>query len=265
MYFNSFKPSISYIIKCKQSIIEHASIQQSYLNDEEIIMIGLVYIRCDYRKFGFGEFLTNYLFNIKSKEINTIHANILIEHIPFYIRYGFKRSFSLIGSIGRLNQINNINISIDDDIIIDLYESSNINHIAIYDNSIYPINHIKFFEKLRGNISSIAGYVARSKKTNLIKGYIILNFSRLFIKCGPLYADNISIALLLLKCCAYHYDGIMLLSVPETNPHAIQLFKSNHFKQTDILHRVYKGNQLFFNQSIFQRILAIRDDWFSFI
>ncbi|CAF3955331.1 unnamed protein product [Rotaria sp. Silwood2] len=244
MYFNSFKPSISYIIKCKQSIIEHASIQQSYLNDEEIIMIGLVYIRCDYRKFGFGEFLTNYLFNIKSKEINTIHANILIEHIPFYIRYGFKRSFSLIGSIGRLNQINNINISIDDDIIIDLYESSNINHIAIYDNSIYPINHIKFFEKLR---------------------YIILNFSRLFIKCGPLYADNISIALLLLKCCAYHYDGIMLLSVPETNPHAIQLFKSNHFKQTDILHRVYKGNQLFFNQSIFQRILAIRDDWFSFI
>ncbi|CAF4524849.1 unnamed protein product [Rotaria sp. Silwood2] len=112
------------------------------------------------------------------------------------------------------HQINNINISIDDDIIIDLYESSNINHIAIYDNNTYPINRIKFFEKLRENISSIAGYIARSKETNLKIGYIILNFSRLFIKCGLLYADNISIALLLLKRCAYNYDDIMLLSTP---------------------------------------------------
>ncbi|CAF3006829.1 unnamed protein product [Rotaria sp. Silwood2] len=270
MYFFSFRPNTCYIIKCKQDIIGHGSIKQWNINDDDgkitsIIMIGLIYVRYDYRKFGIGELLTNYIFNINSEEINSINANILIEHLPFYIRYDFQVSFSLVGFVGKLSQFYNRKIQIDEDINIELYELSDILDIASYDHKIYPTYRIEYFEQLREHIYSIAGYVARSKKTNSILGYVILNFSQLFIKCGPLYADNINIALLLLKRCASDYDGMMLISIPELNRNAIQIFKSKHFKQTDILHRVYKGNQIFLNQFIFQRIWAITDDWLSLI
>ncbi|CAF1231803.1 unnamed protein product [Rotaria sordida] len=268
MYFFSFRPNIFYIITSKQDILGHASIKQWNINNHNIIsvfMLGLVYVRYDYRKFGFGELLTNYVFNIKSEEINDIHANILTEHLPFYIRYGFQISFSLIGFVGKLSEFYNRKLIVDEDINIELYELSDILDIATYDHKIYPTYRIEYFEQLREHIYSIAGYVARSKKTNSILGYVILNFSQQFIKCGPLYADNINIALLLLKQCASDYDGFMLISLPYFNKQAIQIFKSKHFKQTDIIHRVYKGNQIFLNQFIFQQVFAITDDWFSLI
>ncbi|CAF4647041.1 unnamed protein product, partial [Rotaria magnacalcarata] len=67
-----------------------------------ILMLGLVYVRPDHRKFGIGELLTNYVLKVKSNETNHIHANILTKHLPFYIRYGFQASFTLVNLIGKL-------------------------------------------------------------------------------------------------------------------------------------------------------------------
>jgi hypothetical protein len=57
----------------------------------------------------------------------------------------------------------------------------------------------------------------------------------------------------------------MLLSVPEDNRTAMKMFQSRHFKQTNILHRVYTGNENIFHGKSFERIWAITDDWLSLI
>jgi len=268
MYYFSFRPKHSYVIISKQDLLAHASIKQwNFYNDSKppILMLGLVYVRSDYRKFGIGELLTNYVLKIKSNKINHIHANILTENLPFYIRYGFQASFSLVGYLGKLGEFYTVTNILAEDVNIQLYELSDILDIATYDRHIYPTYRIHYFEQLREHMRSIAGYVARSIKTNAILGYIILNFSHEFIKCGPLYADNLNIALLLLKQCATDYDGLMLLSLPEDNRTAMKMFESKHFKQTDILHRVYRGNENILNGKFFERIWAITDDWLSLI
>jgi GNAT superfamily N-acetyltransferase len=268
MYYFAFRPKHSYVITSKQGLLAHASIKQwTFHNNSKsvVLMLGLVYVRSDYRKFGIGELLTNYVFNIKSKEIHHIHANILTQHLPFYIRYGFQASFSLVGYLGKLGEFYNVTNVLTDDIIIQLYELSDILDVATYDCHIYPTYRIHFFEQLREHMCSIAGYVARSIKTNAILGYVILDFSQEFIKCGPLYAENLNIVLLLLKQCATDYDGFMLLSLPEDNRTAMKMFESKNFKQTDILHRVYTGNEQIFNRKVFERIYAITDDWLSLI
>jgi GNAT superfamily N-acetyltransferase len=268
MYYYAFRPKYSYVIISKHGLLAHASIKQWNFNNNlspSILMLGLVYVRPDYRKFGIGELLTNYVLKLKSNERNFLHANILTKHLPFYIRYGFQASFSLVGLMGKLSEFLHLTNLTDEDIHLQLYESSDILDVATYDRQIYPTYRINYFEQLREHTYSIAGYVARSLKTNAILGYVILNFSQAFIKCGPLYAENLNIALLLLKQCAIDYDGTMLLSIPEDNRIGIKMFESKHFKQTDILHRVYTGNENIFNGKNFERIWAITDDWLSLI
>ncbi len=268
MYYFVFRPKHSYIITSKNGLLAHASIKQWDFNNistSSILMLGLVYLRPDYRKFGIGELLTNYVLKIKSEDIHCIHANILTQHLPFYIRYGFQASFSLVGYVGKLGEFYNLTNVIEEEIDIQQYELSDILDVASYDRHIYPTYRIHYFEQLREHIYSIAGYVARSTITNTILGYVILNFSQEFIKCGPLYADNVNIALLLLRRCANDYDGMMLLALPEDNRIAMKMFESKHFKRTDILHRVYTGNENIFHGKTFERIWAITDDWLSLI
>lgn len=268
MYYFAFRPKHSYIVTSKQDLLAHASIKQWDLTNDRkqsVVMLGLVYIRSDYRKFGIGELLTNYVLNIKSDEIKHIHANCLTQHLPFYIRHGFQASFSLVGYVGKLSEFYNVTNVVAEDIIIEMYELSDILDVASYDRQIYPTYRIQFFEQLREHMYSIAGYVARSIQTNTVLGYVILNFNQEFIKCGPLYAENLNVALLLLRQCANDYDGYMLLSLPEDNRIAMKMFESKHFKQTDALHRVYAGNEQIFHEKSFQRIWAITDDWLSLI
>jgi len=268
MYYYSFRPKHSYVIISKHGLLAHASVKQWNFNNNSfssILMLGLVYVRSDYRKFGIGELLTNYVLKIQSNQTNIIHANILTKNLPFYIRYGFQASFSLVNLTGKLSEFLSLTNINDDDIHLQLFESSDILDVATYDHQIYPTYRIHYFEQLREHTYSIAGYVARSLKTNSILGYVILNFSQAFIKCGPLYAENSNIALLLLRKCAIDYDGTMLLSIPEDNRIAIKMFESKHFKQTDILHRVHTGNENIFSGKIFERIWAITDDWLSLI
>jgi GNAT superfamily N-acetyltransferase len=268
MYYYAFRPKHSYVIVSKHGLLAHASIKQWDFNNHSIpsiLMLGLVYVRSDYRKFGIGELLTNYVLKLKSNESNLIHVNILTKHLPFYIRYGFQASFSLVNLMGKLSDFLNTSNINEEDINLQLFESSDILDVATYDHQIYPTYRIHYFEQLREHIYSIAGYVARSIKTNAIVGYVILNFSQAFIKCGPLYAENSNIALLLLRQCAIDYDGTMLVSIPEDNRIAIKMFESKHFKQTDILHRVHTGNENIFDGKIFERIWAITDDWLSLI
>jgi GNAT superfamily N-acetyltransferase len=268
MYYSSFRPKHSYVIISKHGLLAHASIKQwDFPNHSipSILMLGLVYVRSDYRKFGIGELLTNYVLKLKSSETNCIHANILTKHLPFYIRYGFQASFSLVNLMGKLSDFLNVSNLKEDDIQLQLFESSDILDVASYDHQIYPTYRIHYFEQLREHTYSIAGYVARSVKTNSILGYVILNFSQAFIKCGPLYAENLNIALLLLRQCAIDYEGVMILSLPEDNRIAMKMFESRHFKPTDILHRVHTGNENIFHGQIFERIWAITDDWLSLI
>ncbi|CAF0843143.1 unnamed protein product [Adineta steineri] len=268
MYYYAFRPKHSYVIISKHGLLAHASINQWNFNNNStpsILMLGLVYVRPDYRKFGIGELITNYVLNLKSDETKIIHANILTKHLPFYIRYGFQASFSLVNLTGKLSEFFHIANLDENDIHLQLFESSDILDVATYDHQIYPTYRINYFEQLREHTYSIAGYVARSIKTNSILGYIILNFSQAFIKCGPLYADNLNIAFLLLRQCAIDYDGMMLVSIPEDNRIAIKMFESKYFKQTDILHRVHTGNVNLFHGKSFERIWAITDDWLSLI
>ncbi|CAF0996715.1 unnamed protein product [Adineta steineri] len=89
MYYFAFRPKHSYVITSKHGLLAHASIKQWNFNNHlrsSILMLGLVYVRPDYRKFGIGELLTNYVLKIKSEEVSCIHANILTQHLPFYIR-----------------------------------------------------------------------------------------------------------------------------------------------------------------------------------
>jgi GNAT superfamily N-acetyltransferase len=268
MYYYAFRPKHSYVIMSKHGLLAHASIKQWDFNNNStssILFLGLVYIRPDYRKFGIGELLTNYVFKIQSNEPNIIHANVLTKHLPFYIRYGFQASFSLVGLTGKLSEFLHLSNIVDEDINLQLFESADILDVATYDRHIYPLYRINYFEQLREHTYSIAGYVARSSKTNSILGYVILNFSQAFIKCGPLYADNLNIALLLLRQCAIDYDGTMILSLPEDNRLAMKMFESKHFKQTDILHRVHTGTENIFHGKFSERIWAITDDWLSLI
>jgi GNAT superfamily N-acetyltransferase/ribosomal protein S18 acetylase RimI-like enzyme len=268
MYYYAFRPKHSYVIVSKHGLLAHASLHQwNFHNDSTpaILMLGLVYVRPDYRKFGIGELLTNYVLNLKSKETKLIHANILTKHLPFYIRYGFQASFSLVNLAGKLSEFFHLTNINEDDVHLQLFESSDILDVAAYDHQLYPVYRISYFEQLREHTYSIAGYVARSAKTNAVLGYVILNFSQAFIKCGPLYAESPNIALLLLRQCAIDYEGIMLLSIPEDNRLAIKLFESKQFKQTGILHRVHTGNENLFHEKNFERIWAITDDWLSLI
>ncbi|CAF0749131.1 unnamed protein product [Adineta ricciae] len=268
MYYYAFRPKHSYVIVSKHGFLAHASLKQWDFHDQTtpaVLMLGLVYVRSDYRKFGIGELLTNYVLNLKSKETKLVHANVLTKHLPFYIRYGFQASFSLVNLLGKLSDFFHLTNVNEDDVHLQLFESSDILDVATYDHQIYPIYRINYFEQLREHTYSIAGYVARSTTTNSILGYVILNFSQAYIKCGPLYADNSNIALLLLRQCAIDYDGMMLLSIPEDNRLAIKLFESKYFKQTEILHRVYTGNENLFQGKSFERIWAITDDWLSLI
>ncbi|CAF1221120.1 unnamed protein product [Didymodactylos carnosus] len=267
--YYSFKPKHHYIMASKQNILAHASITRW---NEQYALLGVVFVRKDYRKFGLGELLTNYVLEmIEQKCVRSIHANCLTEHLPFYIRYGFKASFSIVGLSGKLNEFLHMDPfkyqtsapQIDQEqIIIELFETSDILDLASYDRNMYPTYRINYFEQLREHTISIAGYVAKSAKTGTIYGYVILNFSQDYIKCGPLYCDNDYIAMLLLKQCAIDYDGIMLLCIPEDNRTALKCFESKSFKRTDILHRVYTGNMF---ETNFQKIWAITDDWFCLL
>ena len=269
IYYLSFRPKHSYVITSQQGLLGHGSMREwrPYENSESVIfMLGLIYIRADYRKFGIGELLTNYLLDKNMKESNLVHANISSEHLPFYIRHGFQASFSLIGLLGRLNEFLDIPpISNRDQIIIRSLENCDLLDLATYDRKIHSVYRIQYFEHLREHIASIAGYVAYSKKTLKIIGYIILNFNQHFIKCGPLFADHLTIALALLKQSAVDYDGTMLLALPEDNRLAFKMFESKSFKKTDLLHRVFKGNRNLFDSNSFERVWAITDDWLSLI
>ena len=268
MYFYAFRPRHSYVITSKHGLLAHASIKQWDFptpSIPSILMLGLVYVRSDYRKFGIGELITNYVLKLKSNEINHIHANILTKHLPFYIRHGFQASFSIVHLMGKLSDFLNVSNGSDEDIQLQLFESSDILDVASYDHQIYPTYRIQYFEQLREHTYSIAGYVARSVKKNSVLGYVILNFSQAFIKCGPLYAENGNIASLLLRQCAIDYDGVMLLSLPEDNRIAMKMFEARHFKPTEILHRVHTGNGNLFSGQMFERIWAITDDWLSLI
>ena len=268
MYYYAFRPKHSHVIISKHGLLAHASIKQWRFNDQSspsILMLGLVYVRPDYRKFGIGELLTNYVLKLKSTETNIVHANVLTKHLPFYIRYGFQASVSFVGLMGKLNEFLHLTNVQDDDVILQLFETSDILDVATYDHQNYPTYRIDYFEQLREHTYSIAGYVARSSKSNAVLGYVILNFSQAFIKCGPLYAENSNVAMLLLRQCAIDYDGMMILSIPEDNRIGIKMFESKHFKQTDILHRVYTGTENIFQQRKFEHIWAITDDWLSLI
>ena len=167
--------------------------------------------------------------------------------------------------MGKLSEFLSPPSASDDDVQLQLFESSDILDVASYDHHIYPTYRSNYFEQLREHTYSIAGYVARSSKSNALVGYVILNFSQAFIKCGPLYADNASVASSLLRQCALDYDGTMLLSLPEDNRAAVKMFESRNFKQTDILHRVHTGSESVFAGKTFDRIWAITDDWLSLI
>ena len=252
----------------KQGLLAHASIRQwnsPHTFKSSVLMLGLVYLRADYRKFGIGELLTNYVLKIKSDEIRHIHANCLTQHLPFYVRHGFQASFSLVGYLGKLSEFFYITNVLSEGVDIQLFELSDLLDLATYDRHIYPTYRIDYFEQLREHMHCIAGYVARSSLTNAILGYVILNFSPELIKCGPLYADNLNIALLLLKQCATDYEGYMVLALPEDNRMATKMFEAKQFKQTDLLHRVYTGDEDLFHARDFQRIWAITDDWLSLI
>ena len=269
MYYFSFRPKHSYIVTSKCGHLAHGSIKRwtsRYPSIPSILMLGLIYVRTDYRKFGIGELITNYLLKIYSNEMNLIHANICSEHLPFYIRYGFQCSFSLISFQGKLSEFFEVSSKKNDEIVIQSIESCDILDLASYDSQIYPSYRIEYFEQLREHSLSVAGYVAYSKESKEIVGYIVLNFSDESIKCGPLYAETSSIAVLLLRQCAMDYDGTMILTLPEENRTAMKLFESKLFQRKDILHRVYKGHEeIFGKKTIFERIWSITDDWLSLI
>ena len=268
MYYLAFRPKHSYIVTSKHGLLAHGSIKQWNSRSEStplILMFGFVYVRPDYRKFGIGELLTNYLLKVNADDSNIIHANIPLEHLPFYVRYGFQASFSLIGLFGKLTEFFDLKSLFEEEIIIQLLELSDILDLAAYDRQIYPTYRIQYFEQLREHTYSIAGYVAYTKKSKKIVGYVVLNFCQDFIKCGPLFADNVNIALLLLRKCASDYDGTMLLSVPEDNRLAVKLFETRHFKRTDTLHRVYRGEENIFREQTFERVWTMTDDWLSLI
>lgn len=268
MYYYAFRPKHSHVIISKHGLLAHASIKQWRFNDQSspsILMLGLVYARPDYRKFGIGELLTNYVLKLRSTETNIVHANVLTKHLPFYIRYGFQASVSFVGLMGKLNEFLHLTNVQEEGVVLQLFETSDILDVASYDHQNYPTYRIDYFEQLREHTYSIAGYVARSSKSNAVLGYVILNFSQAFIKCGPLYAENSNVAMLLLRQCAIDYDGMMILSIPEDNRIGLKMFESKHFKQTDILHRVYTGTENIFQQRKFEHIWAITDDWLSLI
>lgn len=268
MYFYAFRPRHSFVVVSRHGVLGHGSIKQWHWDPQtnpSVMMLGIVYVRSDYRKFGIGELITNYLINLKSNETERIHTNVSTKHLPFYIRYGFQASFSIVGLMGKLSEFLNLTNIVEDDIQLQLFESCDILDVATYDHQFYPTYRIQYFEQLREHTYSIAGYVARSIKTNTVLGYAILNFSQAFIKCGPLYANNMNIALLLLRQCAADYDGMMLLSLPEDNRTAVKMFESKYFKRTDTLHRVYTGNENIFHGKSFDNIWAITDDWLSLI
>ena len=268
MYYFAFRRKHSYVMTSHHGLLAHGSMKQWTIQTKSsplVSMLGLVYVRSDYRKFGIGELLTNYLLEIDPDERHHVHANILTEHLPFYIRHGFQATFSLVGLQGKLGEFYGMTNVTDDDVVIESFESTDILDVATYDSRVYPTYRIEYFEQLRENRYSIAGYVARSTRTKSILGYAVLNFSDTFIKCGPLYADNSNVALLLLRQCATDYDGIMIFSLPEDNRRAMKLFEGKHFKQVDILHRVYRGNKNLLHGHTFERIWAITDDWLSLI
>ncbi|CAF0824805.1 unnamed protein product [Didymodactylos carnosus] len=262
----SFKPKHNYIMMSKNMILSHASITKW---TEKYALLGIVFVRKDYRKFGLGELLTNYVLElIEQKCVSSIHANVLNDHLPFYIRYGFKASFTIIGFSGKLNEflyfepLKSQIIEEEDQIQIELFEITDILDLASYDRTIYPTYRINYFEQLREHTVSIAGYIAKSSKDGTIYGYVILNFSQDYIKCGPLYCENEHIAMRLLKQCAIDYDGIMLLCIPEDNRLAIKIFEKKGFKRTDIFHRVHLGNMF---ETDFQKVWSITDDWFCLL
>lgn len=268
MYYLSFRPKHSYVVTSKHGVLAHGSIKEWNRRSDStplILMFGFVYVRPDYRKFGIGELFSNYLLKVNADPSNLIHANIFSEHLPFYVRYGFQASFSLVGLSGKLAEFLNLKNILDEEIIIQLLELSDLLDLASYDRQIYPTYRIQYFEQLREHSYSIAGYVAYAKKSKQIVGYVVLNFSQDFIKCGPLFADNVNIALLLLRRCATDYDGMMLLALPEDNRLALKMFETRHFKRTDTLHRVYRGEENIFREQTFERVWTITDDWLSLI
>ncbi|CAF4382479.1 unnamed protein product, partial [Adineta steineri] len=124
MYYYAFRPKHSYVIISKHGLLAHASINQWNFNNNStpsILMLGLVYVRPDYRKFGIGELITNYVLNIKSDETKIIHANILTKHLPFYIRYGFQASFSLVNLTGKLSEFFHISNLDENDIHLQFF------------------------------------------------------------------------------------------------------------------------------------------------
>ena len=260
IYYFAFRPKHSYVVTSKFGHLAHGSLRQWRCHSTSlgaIFMFGFVFVRADYRKFGIGELLTNYLLNLPTDEPNVVHTNVFAEHLPFYIRYGFQASFSLIGFKGKLSEFFDGSARKDETISVQSIESVDLLDLASYDARISPAYRIEYFEQLREHQFSVAGYV-------------VLNFSQEFIKCGPLFAENCRVAEVLLRQCAIDYDGTMIFASPEENRCAMKFFESKLFQRTDVFHRVFRGNENIFslsnsNSNIFQRVWSITDDWLSLI
>lgn len=268
-YFYSFRPRNSFVVAANRTVLGHGSIKEWRFVDDlcfrRVFVLGLIFIRKDSRKFGFGELLTNFLLEQIDDESDSVNANVSPEQISFFVQRGFRLSFSILGIRGKLSEFFDVSLPNEEKhFFVRNFEQCEPSELAEFDRRVSPVFRLEFFEKLRENSFSVAAFVAFSRKTSSVVGLIVLNFTEKLIKCGPFYAEEPNVALLLLKQSAREFDGNLVLALPEENRLAVKIFEQKSFQRSDVLQRIYRGENIF-QRTNFERVWAITDDWFSLL
>ena len=214
----SFQSKGCYICEVDGQVISHI-ITTTYPNHHSYA--GGLIVAEEYRNRGFGKKTIFAAFDILSKDSILLGFDAVPELRPLYESLGFETVWNTYTALLSLDKI--VKNIYDTDLPLGIAAkpvcSKNLENFLTYDSCVFGTQRERFLEKWI-SVPGSFGLVAIDEKNNDVVGYAILrqvirnSGSEIGMAVAPLFADNVSIAKLLLKTAAQ--ECISNKAVPKT-------------------------------------------------
>jgi len=228
--FRLADPNGFFIGECNGKVIALGS---AIVYDEQFAFCGLYIVHPDYRARGYGLQLTQE----RLRYVGQRNAGIdgVVENIAIYQRIGYRFAYHNIRYQGSavLSDVNDQAIRPLSQIAFD--------KILRYDQECFPANRSAFLNAWINQADAQAfGFV----EDRLLKGFGVRRQCKEGHKIGPLFADNLHIAEVLLQALLQDIAGeTFFLDITEINPAAKQLVETHAMESVFMTGRMYLKGQ----------------------
>ncbi len=221
---------------------EPVAVGNAVVYDEKFAFCGLYIVDPKYRGQGFGLALTR----ARLEYVGARNAGIdgVLENIPIYQRVGYRLAHQNFRYQG-----NALNRTVDNVAIRPLSQVP-FSELEAYDRECFPAPRSKF---LRAWINQPDGLSLGYVEDGCLKGYTVRRQCVEGFKIGPLFADNLDVAMVLFQAVQASVPGHpIIIDIPEINPAAQELIRSQPMEQVFATGRMYlKGHPPLADHKVF--------------